>query len=350
MMNSVHESRFLPAGQFGSHLAHLPAGRGYLRNTLSRDAESRIPRENPAYHFPAPLYLDFITWWNMGEAEPLLITGPAGSGKTSAVLEFAARLSVPVVSYTARPRMDRRELVGRWVLAPEGGMRWIDGPAALAWKHGWLLLVNEFSAAPAETWVSANDLLEGLPLENDQTGERIERHPDARIVFTDNTRGHSSEAEAGYFGREMQDRSVIDRLWHIRFEGLAEDEEAEVLMKEFPPELVHEAGAESAMEVARILARAGAETRASSGADALGLRSKTIALSHRVLRRTGTLMLSYIAGRVPELHDPVEWSLDCAAGHALDRPVRNALITYMKTVLGTRLAELRNLRREANHA
>ena len=121
-------------------------------------------------------------------------------------------------------------------------------------------------------------------------------------------------------------------------------------MEEFPPELVREAGVEEAMEVARILARAGAETRASSAHDALGLRSKTIALSHRVLRRTGALMLSYIAGRVPELHDPVEWSLDRAAGHALDRPVRNALITYMKTVLGGRLADLRNLRRETSHA
>ena len=346
MMNPIHESRFLPAGQFGSHLAHLPAGRGFLRNTLSRDAVSRIPRSNPAYRFSASLYLDFITWWNLGEAEPLLITGPAGSGKTSAVLEFAARLSVPVVSFTARPRMDRRELVGRWVLGPNG-MTWVDGPAALAWKHGWLLLVNEFSAAPAETWVSANDLLEGLPLENDQTGEIFERHPDARIVFTDNTRGASSETEAGYFGREIQDRSVIDRLWHIRFEGLAEDEEVGVLMEEFPAELVALAGTERALELARYLARAGQETRASSGAKSLGLKSKTIALSHRALRRAGGLMLAYVAGRAPGVSDPIEWALDRAAGNALDRPVRNALITYMKTVMGERLAELK---KEAGHA
>ena len=84
MMNPVHESRFLPAGQFGSHLVHLPAGRGYLRNTLSRDAESRIPRENPAYRFPASLYLDFITWWNMGEAAPHHRTRGFGKDERSA--------------------------------------------------------------------------------------------------------------------------------------------------------------------------------------------------------------------------------------------------------------------------
>ena len=77
-------------------------------------------------------------------------------------------MQMPAVVFTARPRMDRRELIGRWVLGPSG-MTWVDGPAALAWRNGWVLLINEFSAAPPEVWVSANDLLEGLPLEIDQT-------------------------------------------------------------------------------------------------------------------------------------------------------------------------------------
>ena len=75
------------------------------------------------------------------EGEYVAIMGPSGSGKTSTAMQFCARLGIPVVSVTARARMDRRELLGHWAL--QGGeTRWIDGPALLAWKHGWTLLIR----------------------------------------------------------------------------------------------------------------------------------------------------------------------------------------------------------------
>lgn len=139
----------------------------------------------------------------------------------------------------------RRELIGHWAL--QGGeTRWIDGPALLAWKHGWVLLINEFSAAPADMWVSCNDILEGLPLDNGATGELVFPHPMTRVIVTDNTRGHSSEIDEGFFGRQIQDRSVIDRFWHMRMEGLGEAEESSLLastadqgwLEEFEPEVL----------------------------------------------------------------------------------------------------------------
>lgn len=78
-------------------------------------------------------------------------------------------------------------------------------------------------------WVSCNDILEGLPLDNGATGELIVPHPMTRVIVTDNTRGHSSEIDEGFFGRQIQDRSVIDRFWHMRMEGLGEAEEASLL-------------------------------------------------------------------------------------------------------------------------
>lgn len=340
--------RLIPASRFGAHLDDkaCPAAGGFVRNDLDGSAIARIPQVHDDWHFTREVYDGLAGWWNWGGAEPLLITGPAGCGKTSSVLEFCGRLGMPVVSFTARPRMDRRELVGRWVLA-EGGMRWVDGPAALAWRHGWLLLVNEFSAAPPEAWVSANDLLEGLPLENDQTGEMIPRHPLARIVFTDNTRGHSTEIEAGYFGRQMQDRSVIDRLWHLRYSGLSENEECGVLLASLDPGLAGRAGPH-AEEICRLVARVSAGSRYRAGQQSIGFENRSFALSIRSARRMAGLLVRFAAGELGDVADPIAFAADMAVGNALDGSVRDALLTYLKTEMGDRISRIAlELRRSA---
>ena len=339
----------VPASRFGLHLsdeAH-PAARGYVRDDLTREGALRVPELPRGWHFAPEAYDGIVGWWNWGGAEPLLITGPAGSGKTASVLAFCAVMQMPAVVFTARPRMDRRELIGRWVLGPSG-MTWVDGPAALAWRNGWVLLINEFSAAPPEVWVSANDLLEGLPLEIDQTGEVIDRHPLARIVFTDNTRGHSTELAAGYFGRQIQDRSVIDRMWHLRCEGLHEADEARVLLASLEADLVVRAGEAAAEEICALAARAAAGSRCKAAQSPLGFENRSFALSIRAARRFAKLTLRYAAGDLPVSADPIAAAADTAVGNALDRPVRDALVTYLKTIFGERITELRQMRAESS--
>lgn len=112
----------VPASRFGLHLsdeAHS-AARGYVRDDLTREGALRVPELPRGWHFAPEAYDGIVGWWNWGGAEPLLITGPAGSGKTASVLAFCAVMQMPAVVFTARPRMDRRELIGRWVLGPSG--------------------------------------------------------------------------------------------------------------------------------------------------------------------------------------------------------------------------------------
>ncbi len=333
--------RFIPAADFGAHLAALPPVRVHAEEWRTPQAKARLPHRNPNYVFPEAAFRRFALWWHRGGCAPLYLSGPTGAGKTSLVRQWCSCTGTPLVCVTARPRMDRRELLGRWIVKPSGGMQWIDGPAALAWRYGWLLLVNEFSAAPAEMWVSANDLLEGLPLEVDQTGEVIPRHPRARIVVTDNTRGCESEAPSGYLGRHAQDRSVLDRFWHMRLEGPDEAEEAAALVRCLPPDLQRLPPA-LLQEAARIAAGAAHESRLAPTAAPLGLRSAPMALSRRTTQRFFELLLCWMTGEA-EIGDadPVAWAADAAAAESFGRPARAALLTLLQAHWGDKPRELK---------
>ena len=154
--------------------------------------------------------------------------------------------------------------------------------------------------------------MEGLPLEIDQTGEVIDRHPLARIVFTDNTRGHSTELAAGYFGRQIQDRSVIDRMWHLRCEGLHEADEARVLLASLEADLVVRAGEAAAEEICALAARAAAGSRCKAAQSPLGFENRSFALSIRAARRFAELTLRYAAGDLPVSADPIAAAADTA--------------------------------------
>ncbi len=96
----------VPASRFGLHLsdeAH-PAARGYVRDDLTREGALRVPELPRGWHFAPEAYDGIAGWWNWGGAEPLLITGPAGSGKTASVLAFCAVMQMPAVVFTARQR------------------------------------------------------------------------------------------------------------------------------------------------------------------------------------------------------------------------------------------------------
>ncbi len=111
-MQTTHTPFDVPATAFGRTECDLPACPGFQSESLSREECSRIPALNPHHYFSAEFYRAFTLWFRAGGAEPLYISGPAGSGKTSSVMQFCARLNRPVVTVMGRARLDRRELLG----------------------------------------------------------------------------------------------------------------------------------------------------------------------------------------------------------------------------------------------
>ncbi|MDY4162019.1 MAG: AAA family ATPase [Sutterella sp.] len=330
----------VPAARFGLPADTFSACLGYATDSLPVFSRTRIPVVNPRHFFTLEHCRTLSLWWRLSRGEPLYISGPSGSGKTSTALQFCARLGMPVVSVTARARMDRRELIGHWSVRG-GETVWVDGPALLAWKFGWVLLINEFSAAPADMWVSCNDILEGLPIDNEATGLLVERHPMTRVIVTDNTRGHSAEIDDGFFGRQIQDRSVIDRFWHLRMEGLAEADEARLLEAETPEHLRAVHRPETLARLCRALAKAGADSRAAARTQAIGFESHAVPLSFRTLTRLRDMILASAAEGGESGREGLLRLVRTAFTEALDSTARETAETLLVTAIGRIPGDLR---------
>jgi nitric oxide reductase NorQ protein len=117
---------------------------------------------------------------------PVLLKGPTGCGKTRFVEHMAWRLKLPLVTIACHEDLTAGDLAGRWLLDAEG-TRWMDGPLALAARHGALCYLDELLEARSDTTVLLHPLADTrrvLPLE--RHGELLQAHPDFQLVVSYN--------------------------------------------------------------------------------------------------------------------------------------------------------------------
>ena len=78
----------------------------------------------------------------------VLIEGPTGLGKTSAVLAWAAANAQPFCAVSSNVAIDPTQLFGKFVPDGSGGFRWQDDPVTDLVRHGGALLINEINFLP----------------------------------------------------------------------------------------------------------------------------------------------------------------------------------------------------------
>ena len=66
---------------------------------------------------------------------PVMLKGPTGCGKSRFVEHMAWKLQRPLVTVACNEDMTAADLVGRFLLEPDG-TRWQDGPLTTAARHG----------------------------------------------------------------------------------------------------------------------------------------------------------------------------------------------------------------------
>ena len=320
---SMHFTARIPARDFGFDSDKTVLG--FLPHTPERVAHARTIAVDSDHMFDPALFERIRLWWEWHDTRsPLYISGPSGCGKTSTVLQFLARVHAPVVTLTCRRRMDKSDLIGQWgVTDRKGTFGWFDGPATVAWKHGCVLVINEFSLAPPEVWVAVNDLFEGDALVNERRNEVIPMHPNTRVVITDNCRCSSFGTDFVYRDRHLQDISSAERFWHVHADWPLEAAESALIAKKARAAAVGGYDAAACVAAAMRFARKSRrpEEARTSGLDNI---KQLKPVSTRVLIRIVQLLVRFVSESSP-VTDPVGEAVALAIGNALSDAECHAL-------------------------
>lgn len=121
--------------------------------------------------------------------EDVLIYGPTGPGKTTAVLAWAASRRLRVAQVSGNAALETSTLFGKDIYDHEtGGFAWIDGPVTDVVRNGGVLILDEFNFISPKIYTSLYSLLDGRRVLQllDHHGETIEAHPDLMIFATMN--------------------------------------------------------------------------------------------------------------------------------------------------------------------
>jgi len=118
--------------------------------------------------------------------QPVLLKGPTGCGKTRFLRHMAFHMNRPLVTVACHEDLTGPDLVGRFLLSPQG-TQWQDGPLALAARHGAICYLDEVVEARKDTVVLIHPLSDDRrELTLDKLGTVLPAHPDFLLVVSYN--------------------------------------------------------------------------------------------------------------------------------------------------------------------
>ncbi|CAG9972097.1 unnamed protein product [Clonostachys byssicola] len=164
-------------------------------------------------------------------ADPILIHGLPGSGKTSIVHEVAKQLGMysKMVTLHLNEQTDAKMLIGLYSTdSKPGSFQWRPGVLTTAVREGRWVLVEDLDRAPTEVLSTLLPLIERRELLIPSRGERIRAASSFRLFATLRT-------TRGMNGRESLPSIVGMRFWQsMHTQPLEEPEMEEVMLKTYP--------------------------------------------------------------------------------------------------------------------
>jgi len=201
----------------------------------TREPGPCTPSIDPHYQFNL-LVLKKVMMW-LSENAPvknLFILGDAGTGKTSLILEVAARLGIEVWSMSCSGKTRFSDLVGTLTIDESGATRFVDGPLAAAARSGGVFLANEITRMEAGEQMRLVDILDGRArLTIPETGEVVIPHANFRVAVTGNSGGFGDDTGA-YAGERRGSLAFFDRFIKLALPPMEEVDEVGLVMRYAP--------------------------------------------------------------------------------------------------------------------
>jgi len=151
--------------------------------------------------------------------DKVLLTGEAGTGKTSMITQIATRINQPVLRVNLNGETRMADFIGRMnVVNGEKGSitEWVDGILPSAMRNGYWLILDEVDFAQPEILSLLHPVLEenGTLVIKENKGEEIQAHPNFRLFGTANSIGSMAHRGDTYSGTQPMNEAFMDR-WHL---------------------------------------------------------------------------------------------------------------------------------------
>jgi cobaltochelatase CobS len=303
-----------------SEVFGFPAPASAVVTVRDDTAESpHVPVLSKEYIFRKEILSDFLAWV-AGAAgdDPIYLTGPTATGKSSTVEQVAAALQQPLYVVSCHEAMEAPEFMGRYVVK-DGSMMWQDGPLVAGLKDplgAWIFLDEMDTVRPGASMV-LNALVEGRNTIIPETGELLNpRQYGAKIICAGNTAGMDDESGM-YAGTNRQNLALMGRFMMVKMGYPEPDDEQKIIHGAVPdlPEDIVKAMIQVANDVRKVYESGETE----------------VVFCTRSLRRWGKLFCLF---RKTVGVDPLHHSLDRAIGYKLSPEAQAGLHEMVQRVFG----------------
>ena len=200
---------------------------------IEHEYSLHVPKVNPYHVFDEDLTNNVLLYLLRPNNDCLWVSGDAGCGKTSTIIQICARLGWSVQSITCSNKCESLDLVGHSTLV-NGSLQFEYGALANAMKYGEVLILNEIDTMNPNDLSLLNDVLEGKPLVVTLNGgEVITPHKNFRVVVTANTFGGGDDSGM-YNGVRVMNQAFLDRFRFVHVDYPSTAQMQEIIKRQYP--------------------------------------------------------------------------------------------------------------------